>query len=468
MRKGSAVRNKIAFLAVALTIVGMNTLAFPQADWTQKLPAHVPSKRMNTSMAQYGSGGTVVMFGGLNLGPVITTPTGASFPVYNQHNVLGDTWIWNGSDWSLFTTTLATPAARYGASMAYDPVTGQAVLFGGQDASGNYLSDTWTFSFTSFCIGTTCRTLGPFWNQLTGTAPPARAGASMAYDPDLHGIVLTGGSNAAGSFSDTWQLNSSTHTWTNATPAFKVTPARPNAAMAQCNRGVAGDNRVMLFGGGLPFSGLNDSWAFGPYTEGVGIFWGTLSPATKPLARTFAPMAYYPVSSQDVLYGGEFFVQEIGLIVLQDTWNGNCISPGSWTQATPVHSPGPRFAQAMTTGPNGLTVVLFGGSDVIPGGSFPNGRDHSDTWTWGRRVACVPVDGSQIAEDSKVTCRFEPAAGLRFDGWRATGFDQEFRRKIDSTFSADDAGPASITAQWTDADGLHSQTLNYQVVGREH
>ena len=34
--------------------------------------------------------------------------------------------------------------------MAYDPVNGQVVLFGGYDAAGSYLNETWLFDGTTF------------------------------------------------------------------------------------------------------------------------------------------------------------------------------------------------------------------------------------------------------------------------------------------------------------------------------
>src|SRR6266496_4215107 len=127
-------------IVVSLLLAG---LAFAQADWTQRFPTHVPPKRMYTAMAQYGSGAGVVMFGGLNLGP-----TG----VFTQFNVLDDTWIWNGTDWTQLSPSLSPPA-RYGATMAYDPVRDTAILFGGTNAAGQFLSDTWKFGL--HCIAKT-------------------------------------------------------------------------------------------------------------------------------------------------------------------------------------------------------------------------------------------------------------------------------------------------------------------------
>jgi hypothetical protein len=82
----------------------------------------------------------------------------------------------------------------------------------------------------------------------------------------------------------------------------------------------------------------------------------------------------------------------------------------------------------MTTGPSGFTVLVFGGSDLPPnttlsnGAFFPNGRDRNETFTWGRRVACVPADGSEISVGSKVDCQFDSSGGPQFSGWTTSGF----------------------------------------------
>ena len=95
---------------------------------------------------------------------------------------LADTWIWDGSGWKNVTPA-TSPGARGSASLAYDPGTGQLILFGG--LLEHVLGDTWTWD------GTT-------WTQLTpATSPSARYGASMNYDPTTGQLVLFGGSNGS-------------------------------------------------------------------------------------------------------------------------------------------------------------------------------------------------------------------------------------------------------------------------------
>ena len=74
--------------------------------------------------------------------------------------------------------------------MAFDPATGQMILFGGFDGSG-FQNDTWNWD------GTT-------WTQLTpATSPSARFEASMAFDPATGQMILFGGENS-GVLGDTW------------------------------------------------------------------------------------------------------------------------------------------------------------------------------------------------------------------------------------------------------------------------
>ncbi len=75
---------------------------------------------------------------------------------------------------------VGTPPARSDAAIAYDPLTGQVVMFGGLGDNGS-LGDTWIWN-------------GADWTQeVLSPSPLSRTGASMVYDPKLHGLVLFGG-----------------------------------------------------------------------------------------------------------------------------------------------------------------------------------------------------------------------------------------------------------------------------------
>src|SRR5436190_1054795 len=73
------------------------------------------------------------------------------------------------------------PPAREGMGMAYDAARSETVLFGGIDASGTLLGDTWTWD-------------GRAWTQEHPAAsPPARYAMGMAYDAARGEVVLFGG-----------------------------------------------------------------------------------------------------------------------------------------------------------------------------------------------------------------------------------------------------------------------------------
>jgi hypothetical protein len=78
--------------------------------------------------------------------------------------------------------------------LAFDEQAGIAVLFGGIDPDDNPLGDTWLFD-------------GSSWREVRGMAPPARRYAALAYDPDLKGCLLHGGSeddHGQRTFGDAW------------------------------------------------------------------------------------------------------------------------------------------------------------------------------------------------------------------------------------------------------------------------
>ena len=60
---------------------------------------------------------------------------------------LGDTWEWDGTNWTQLTPT-SSPSARWDAQMG--SLRDTPVLFGGADVQGNVLGDTWTWNGTTW------------------------------------------------------------------------------------------------------------------------------------------------------------------------------------------------------------------------------------------------------------------------------------------------------------------------------
>ena len=231
-----------------------DTWAWNGASWYQQTTAAgvtTPPPREAASLAYDGSG-QLVMFGGtgqvgLNGSgpgslPTIPTdlpsttstvpPTTTSMPAAPTVT-LGDTWLWNGTDWTEATT--AGPEARSGAAMAYDSADHDTVLFGGEitpaDSSApKVVGDTWTWN-------------GSAWKQATSqSSPDARDWAGMGDDLAASGVVLVGGSGADGALADTWLWNGTD--WTKPSTAGAPSP-RAGAASAYG----ATNNQFVMFGG---------------------------------------------------------------------------------------------------------------------------------------------------------------------------------------------------------------------------
>ena len=88
------------------------------------------------------------------------------------------TWLWDGAAWTKAHPP-TSPPGRYGASAAFDPAIGEALLFGGTLQTGQATSDTWGWD-------------GRTWQLLdSGVGGPTGGGGSdMAWDPALSEMVL--------------------------------------------------------------------------------------------------------------------------------------------------------------------------------------------------------------------------------------------------------------------------------------
>ncbi|MCW5830374.1 MAG: hypothetical protein KIT79_13790 [Deltaproteobacteria bacterium] len=129
----------------------------------------LPPERHGAASAYDEVNGSIVVFGG-----ALTSGLSA------------ETWLWDGSAWSFVPVSgFPRPRHREGAAMAFDPVSGAVLLFGGQGTSG-LLSDTWLWD-------------GEYWTVLatTGSTPPPMRDASLARAGGL-GLILAGGTDASG------------------------------------------------------------------------------------------------------------------------------------------------------------------------------------------------------------------------------------------------------------------------------
>ena len=119
--------------------------------------------------------------------------------------VLGDTWICNVYSSQIWSTPAlaVSPPARHGHAMARigGDVLGQSpiriVLFGGIDAAGTHLDDTWIFGYSAGV---------PQWTLASPSVrPPARRGHAMSYSWDRGRVQMFGGEGPNGLLGDTWE-----------------------------------------------------------------------------------------------------------------------------------------------------------------------------------------------------------------------------------------------------------------------
>lgn len=266
----------------------------------------------------------------------------------NSTGNLGDTWEWDGTNWTQ-KSPANVPPGRENHAMAYDAERQRVVLFGGN--SNVNLNDTWEWD-------------GVSWTQKApATIPPIRSQHAMAYDSVRKRVVLFGGT-AGGSLNDTWEWDGIN--WTQKTPV-----SAPSARYSHVMTYDSARQRVVLFGGHY----LNDIW------EWDGTNWTQKSPGTSPSTRTSSAMAYDTIRQRVVLFGGNSN--------LNDTWEWDGTN---WSQKASSSSPPIRYEHAMAYDSTRQRVVVFGGF---------NSAYLNDTWEW---------DGTNWSQKAGATYSFDMTA----------------------------------------------------------
>ena len=228
--------------------------------------------------------------------------------------------------------------------MAYDPVSRKVVLFGGFDANGTYLNDTWTFDGNAWQRATSARDV----------APPARAAAAFAYDAVSRKVVLFGGFHAPADLGDTWTWDGAHSKWLQQRPTTSP-PALTGPA------GFTGPlaGHAELFGGfdGHFYSSLLWRW--------TGTSWLRLSPAQQPNARAFMVAATDTLRRSTVVFGG------LAAINVDDTWTWD---GAAWRKQSPPVQPLLRYEPGSAYDARLRATIVFGGGS--------GGVDLNDTWAW--------------------------------------------------------------------------------------
>ncbi len=254
-----------------------DTWEFDGLDWVRIETSSQPAARGYHAMAYDAFSGRTVLFGGAN-----DSETGFEF---------GDTWEFDGEDWTLVAGGGPTP--RYGHSMVYDWANDSVILFGGfEESLGRFSNETWEWD-------------GMSWRLLATTGPAGRFGHKMVFDDFSQTVLLYGGSNDDEFLDDTWAWDG--QGWTllvESGPDVPTPGARAFHAMAY-----NGDLSATIVSGGYYGSGRYfDTWAWD------GEQW-TMLDEYGPESRSEAAMEYDWYFGECVLFGGWNDFRDFG-----DTW----------------------------------------------------------------------------------------------------------------------------------------------------
>lgn len=186
-------RRTLLFGGQGATGVVGDTWEWDGANWIQATPTASPPARIGHALAYDVTRRRVVLFGGADPG---------------TQTLYGDTWEWDGTNWTRRATT--GPQAREGAALAFDRNRSDVVMFGGNAGracpGGGCLGDTWAWN-------------GAQWTNITPTAtgPAARRDAALAFHVARQRVILSGGFCRWGStqncfttiYTDAWEWTGS-------------------------------------------------------------------------------------------------------------------------------------------------------------------------------------------------------------------------------------------------------------------
>jgi N-acetylneuraminic acid mutarotase len=241
--------------------------------------------------------------------------------------------------WTAIDT--AGPAARWDHTLAADEVTGRLILFGGRDAAGAPLGDTWLYDAAEQA-----------WTVVEGPAPSPRFGQAVAVDAAQRALYLFGGqADGATFFNDTWRFDLDALAWEEL-PTGDVRPAPRYGTSAVLDG--AGN---LLISHGFTFEGrFDDTWSLDP-AAGV---WSDVSPPaeTRPLKRCLHEAVWDAEQARMLLYGG--CSSGFGPCPQGDLW---AFDPASrtWMELTPAESPAPRSNPALIRDEASGEIWLIGG-----------------------------------------------------------------------------------------------------------
>ncbi len=280
-----------------------------------------------------------------------------------------DTWRWDGRSWTQIAASLPRPLLRNSAAMTTSPDGSGVVLFGGSS-----LNDTW-------------RLEGSRWSRAGPLEPPPTIEARMVYDEARDELVLFGGSILQEGLTDeTW-------TWNESGWRLRDPPSSPSPRFAHAMTFDAARGEVILFGGASSQGQvLGDTWRWDGET------WTEVESARSPPPRVYAGMTYQNETGGVLVYGGTTDTE-----LYRDTWRWD---GQSWERVS-LEGPGPRRGMGFVHDPIRGAAVLFGGTD---------GTGRADTWSFQqewtelRRARCPATRAGSTWTSTRCSTRATPTS----------------------------------------------------------
>src|ERR1700674_4744482 len=277
-----------------------------------------PSHRAAASVVYDTTAKVTVLFGGLGQAP----------------NTLNETWLFDGACWQQAHPSVS-PAPRFDAAMAYDPLINKTLLVGGRTQNAgqpDYPEDAWTWD-------------GTVWTQLAGA--PRLHFPFASFDP-VHQVVVVFGTGSNGP-PQTW-------TWDGTTWHQETTSRFPSVVSQSAMCVDQSTTKVLLYGGiSQSVSGgvSSATWLWD------GTAWSQVSPMHNPGPRFDHLLICGP---RTVLFGG-LTSQAANLGIGTWLWDGT-----DWQQLSTTQAPDDCCG-----------AVVYDGSRYI---MFETGRDSVPIWQW--------------------------------------------------------------------------------------
>ncbi len=343
-------------------------------DWHLVSIATTPGARLGHGMVYDSTRNKVIMFGG----EMMADWNGTADLLENEEAMLNDLWEWDPVTevWNEITpASTLVPGRRSFFGMAYDPLRGKVVIYGGRTLHGTR-ADTWEWDPST-----------RMWSEPNpdDAVPGGVRGLQLAFDPNLQRVILFGGQAYWGG------QNGVTFAWDSVNAHWDVVASTGPAP--RTGPGMSTDyarSRVVLYGG-YDYTANNYAGViYGDTWEWDGVAWIQVA-ASGPSPRMQLAQAYDLSRQVTIVYGG---TDASCFNCRKDTWEWD----GSvWQQRlTPTDMGGRETATAY----DGTGILTFGGVDS----RFNLYSDTHRLMTNPLEVHCATPDRGWHSSDVSVPC----------------------------------------------------------------